>query len=404
MNWKTIRIIDTYLGIPLIYALAFMRRVFRVRRLPVRLQRKRILLVKFWGIGNIFMMLPSVQRLRQVFAAAEIDLLTLETNRAAAEFVQAFSSVHTVDAGGYRRFFRTTISMLTALRIRDYDLILDFEQFARFSAICVSLLGRRTTIGFDTARQYRHLLYSDPVPYDNNIHVTRSYCSLVERSGAGGSCSLSVAVLPVSPSLDMAKKLAIPSNGKQVVLHVGTSENFGERRWPTVSYAALADLLIERHGARIVLTGLAEESYLAAEVLARVRRRDCVVDASGQLNFAEYLALIRMSSLVVSADTAAVHIASAAGVPVIGLYGPNTPALYGPWGERGFAVYKQLRCSPCITNFNAKTHNCRHPEGKGACMRAIPVEEVYRVIREEFFERAAPAEAGITAGKAPCDR
>ena len=94
--------------------------------------------------------------------------------------------------------------------------------------------------------------------------------------------------------------------------------------------------------------------------------------------------------LVISADTAAVHLASALDIPVVGLYGPNTPALYGPWGSKGIAVYQQFDCSPCITNFNAKLHTCRHPAGRGACMRAIEVADVLTAIQQHYFSPTAP--------------
>ena len=118
----------------------------------------------------------------------------------------------------------------------------------------------------------------------------------------------------------------------------------------------------------------------------QVRSRDRVIDAIGMLNFREFFSLVQISDLVISADTAPVHLASAAGIPVAALYGPNTPLLYGPWGENGLAFYEKLECSPCITNFNAKTHVCRHPEGKGACMRKIGAEEVYERLRERYFD------------------
>ena len=73
-----------------------------------------------------------------------------------------------------------------------------------------------------------------------------------------------------------------------------------------------------------------------------------------------------------SNDTAPVHLASALGRPVLGLYGPNTPVLYGPLSRGSVAFHHRTPCSPCLTNFNYKTSYCRMP----VCIRSVTVEEV----------------------------
>jgi heptosyltransferase-3 len=408
MNWKLIRIIDAYAGIPLVYVLAGLRRLFFRPERPS--SARRLLLVKFWGIGNLFMMLPSVAALRKAFPGAAIDLLTLASSRQAAESTGAFDGIRTVDTRGFIGFLRTTIAAVGALRRRHYDVIVDFEQFARFSALCIAAAGAARTIGFRTRGQHRHVVFTHPVSYNNTVHITRSYCSLAEAAGApAGTCDPRDLSLPGDDGADeraaaVRSRLGMGS-GPYVIFHVGTSDNFRERRWPAAGYAALADRMAERADLRIVLTGLAEEGFIAAEIAGLVRARDRLVDASGRISFPEYFDLIRSSKLVVSADTAAVHIASALGVPVVGLYGPNTPQLYGPWGEGGVAVYGRLSCSPCITNFNAKTHNCRHPGGKGACMRSMDAQDVYRSIEEHFGDLfSSPALPGRTKTGEPCSR
>jgi len=84
------------------------------------------------------------------------------------------------------------------------------------------------------------------------------------------------------------------------------------------------------------------------------------------------LALLARAALLVANDTGPVHLASALGVPVLGLYGPNTPRLYGPLSPGSIAFYDAPPCSPCITNLNYKTSRCRNP----VCIRAIAVDDV----------------------------
>ncbi len=397
MNWKLIRIIDTYIGRPLLFAAFLLRRLFGQNKPKRSGIVKRILLVKFWGIGNIFMILPSIAALRAAYPDVIIDFLTLAGNEEALTATGVVDEINTIDTAGISRFIFTWLRSVLRLRKCFYDIVIDFEQFARFSALVVHQIGAEVTIGFDTTGQHRSSLYTRMVPYDNTVHISISFFTLATT--AGGVCPL---ILPymVQTSIysmylrgrELLSKFGVSEYELVVVMHIGTSDNLSERRWLPERYAELSDLLIEtlQLQVRVVFTGLANESSLVSNAMAHMHLPTGVVDLSGQLSFAEYFDIIATADLVISADTSAVHMASSLEVPVVGLYGPNTPILYGPWGKKGLAIYRQFECSPCITNFNAKFHTCRHPLGKGACMNDIQVKDVYEAIYRHYFVTKAP--------------
>lgn len=414
MNLRVVRWADIFAGIPLAYAVHSLKKMFGR---PGNAWRGgnpgRILVVKFWGIGNIMMLLPTALALKEKHPQAQIDLLTLRHNEDVAQAVDIFDDVHTVDTAGVTTFIATSAQNLGRLRRRDYDLIIDFEQFARFSALFICLIGKGATIGFNTAGQHRHFLYRTAAPYKNDIHMTESFAGLAGYSGGehrdmdclpGTSFKRQTGdegKLPSAPRSrtglawsgpvrNMLLDRGISDNNIMVVLHVGTSENFKLRRWPAEYYSELADRLIDDFGVKIVLTASVEERDLAGRVMKRLRGRSAAVDLSGQLTFRQFFALIRLSDLLVSSDTAPVHIASYLSRPVVGLYGPNTPQLYGPWGNCATSIHKNLNCSPCITNYNAKISKCRHPQGRGACMKQIVPTEVFDKIRRNYFDEDAP--------------
>lgn len=395
MNWKLIRLIDSFLGIPLIFVISVLRPGWnRTTRRPSDFPPKKILLVKFWGIGNVFMLLPSIQALHKTFPEAEIDFLTLESNREALKALGVVNRITAIDTGSVFSFFYSWRAAARSLSSSGYDLVIDFEQFARFSALMVFQSGATESIGFATRGQHRHSLFTRSMEYDNHVHITRSFYSLAEVAGV---------TLPFSGIVHLENLETLRSNGGRllrshnidvkeiiVVMHIGTSDNFKERRWPPPYYAALADLLAGGYGVRIVMTGLPDETFLISETGQHLKHPGRVIDLGGQLSFHEYFALITVADLAISADTAAVHMASAVNTPVVGLYGPNTPDLYGPWGANSLALYAGFECSPCITNFNSKINTCRHPDGRGACMSAISVETAFKSIEDHFLLSKAP--------------
>lgn len=408
MNLRFVRFVDGYVGITLAYLFHLGRFILRQFGLEARrgvgspgksdraregAVPRRILLIKFWGVGNVLMLLPAVRAIRATWPQARVDLLTLEQNLEIAQMTGLFGRCHSVHNQTLRGFLSTLVRVFFALARARYDLIVDFEQFARISALLTACLGCGKTVGFHTAGQHRHFLFTETMPYDNTIHMTRSFLNLAEHAGARadakavmpGGLRFPAAIVEKMKSLFPSAFAAREVGRPLVVMHVGTSENFNLRRWPPEFFAALGDRLIAGHQATLILTGLENEAHLATTCCREMKHGETVINACGKLSLPELGALIAEADLLVSADTSPVHFASALDKPCVGLYGPNTPLLYGPWGAHGLAFYRPPACSPCITNFNAKIAVCRHPEGNGHCMRVLSPDEVYVGITERFL-------------------
>ena len=85
--------------------------------------------------------------------------------------------------------------------------------------------------------------------------------------------------------------------------------------------------------------------------------------------------------MLISNDTGPMHIAAAQGVKTIGLFGPNLPIRWGPFGKWNIAVYKKGVCSysPCINVHKGEVPECRFGEDN-KCMKAIKVEDVLKYV------------------------
>jgi ADP-heptose:LPS heptosyltransferase len=336
---------------------------------------RRILLVKFWGLGNLVMLLPVFRSLRRRYPGARIELLTLARNRDLLEGVEDLDGLLLVDDRSLWSVLSTYASALHGARRGRPDLVVDFEQFARASAVFSFLTGAPHTVGLDTPGQGRGRLYHARVAYDDGKHMSRTFLDLARAAGVGGE-----EYEPLAPPVFAADREAAEEaireagggEGPLFVLHPGSGDNFLGRRWAAGNFARLADRLLERCGGTVVLTGTASEAGLVEEVRRGMVRRDRAASAAGRLGVRALAALCARATVVVSNDTAPVHLASAMGRPVLGIYGPNTPVLYGPLSAGSVAFHHRTPCSPCLTNFNYKTSFCRMP----VCIRSVTVEEV----------------------------
>ena len=372
---------------------------------PVHLPR-RVLAIKLYGLGNIAMLLPVLQALRRGLPEAEIDFLTLKENRTLLDRTGVVNRTIGVSVDGYGALLAGLWRAFRTIRRRRYDTVIDFEQFIKLSAIVAYLSGARERIGFNTDGQRRGWLYTTRVVYMDSEHMRGIFMRLLRPLGID-SCP-ALPPLPIEPE-ETTRPGAIlvehgvaPDHFPLVVVHVGSGPNFYEvplKRWPTHSFARLCDALVERHGASIVFTGKGDgERALIHEAMALMHHP--AIDACDELSVGELLALLRACHLVVSNDTSVMHLAAALKTPLAALFGPTNPLQYGPGNDEDLVFYRDLFCSPCLTNYNLKVSYCSDP----VCIRTISVEEVLAGIEERFLGADAPLRAQVEAGGATARR
>jgi heptosyltransferase-3 len=391
------RKVDRYLGPPLVALLSlFAPRAEEGIRFP---DPRKILLIKLHGIGNIVLLLPVFRQLRQRFPDAEFDFLSFRTNAGILEGTEEISRCHYLDRGSPWSLAGSVIRTFPRLRRRGYDLVVDFDQFAHFSAMAALLSGAPRRIGFRNPTLHRHLAYTTPVVYLDMAHVSRTFARLAQAAGAPPLPGVSRRI-SLKPDHRRESSAFLTENGFGpdaivVVLHPGSSENLTLRRWPSERFALLGDRLAEELGCGIVISGAREETSLVEAVRKRMRHPAAIT--AGKLSVRGFASLCEHAALVISNDTAAVHVASAMGTPVVGLYGPNTPFLYGPLGDDDLVFYNELPCSPCLCNLTSKLSDCR----RARCMEEISVDAVFSGIRARFFDARGTLRAPFRKERPP---
>jgi ADP-heptose:LPS heptosyltransferase len=404
----------------LLFGAAQLRSLFGGRRLPPMrattppvpgsppLAPRRVLAIKFYGLGNIAMVLPAMQALRDRFPTVEIDFMTMRENVALLERSNLIHRTLPVEVDSYRTFLASLWEAFRTLRRRRYDVVVDFEQFVKLSTILSFLSGAPDRIGFNTDGQRRGWLYTIRVVYTDSEHMSRIFMRLLRPFGIRGDETRPLTI-KTQPAEEERVELLLRDGGIEpgrfplVAVHVGSGANFYRiplKRWPIANFARLCDALAERHGAAIVFTGKGdEERALVDETKALMRTTP--IDACDRLSITELLALLRQCHITVTNDTSVMHLAAALRTAVVAFFGPTAPLHYGPGNPEDLVFYQELYCSPCLTNYNLKVSRCMDP----ICIRTISVEEVLADIEARFLNPEAPlratleAQAGVATSK-----
>ncbi len=386
---------------------------WKTRRRPLGVQR--ILVIKFLGLGSVLLATPVLRRLRLAYPHAQITFLTFESN---AELVRRLSAVDEVMVVPSRMgaLAAGVPAILWRLRRRRFDLAIDLEFYSRLSNLVSWGSGAARRVGFFVRARWRGSLLTDPVYFNATLPLGRAVLALLrplslapetlledardrhgshvlaqrtpdealdlDRLDALDAHDLLVPEVEANEARAAGRRLAragVPDGATLVIVNVNASDLCVERRWPAHRFARL----VERFGGEIarvdcfVFIGSAGEQGAVRSVLDEIgdEARPRCLDLSGRTSLSDLMVLLSRSALLISNDSGPLHLGASLGVPTVSFFGPETPALYGPVGDRHLVFYAGHWCSPCLSVYNAKIAMCN---GNNECMRRITLDDVVR--------------------------
>jgi len=249
MKKSFIKFIDRYLGTILVFKLYFFS-LFKRKSKEIN----NILVIMFWGIGSNVNSSPILKALRRKYPKAKITILIPKKNK------DLFFNNKYIDD---KLFLNLNVGPLIKLLIskrNKFDLVVDTEHWLNISAIISYFLGKER-VGF--SNRIRSILYTDKVKFDKTKHAVINNLNLVNG---------------VEPELE---KIKCSNENKRFVnnffkknkvkgfiigLGVGTGKTVPERRWPEENFSRLADKLVEKYKAKIVLVGSKREIPLMNKI------------------------------------------------------------------------------------------------------------------------------------------
>jgi heptosyltransferase III len=120
------------------------------------------------------------------------------------------------------------------------------------------------------------------------------------------------------------------------VLAMGPTANWRAKTWRAEYFAELMEKLTGPTGilpgARVAVFGHESEREMAEPLIEAIPQERCL-DLVGRIDLLTVAACLKRSDLYIGNDSGLMHLAAAAGVPTLGLFGPSMEEHYGPWGS-----------------------------------------------------------------------
>jgi heptosyltransferase-2 len=370
---RTLKGVDKLLGTPLCFALGVLDRL-KLGRDRTAFRWQRLLVTKLVAVGDLVVCLPTLKALRKSFPKAHIAVLVTPRVSEIVEGCPYVDEIIYYDVFGQDRGPSGLVRVIRQLRRRKFDLVLELDHYYRITTLMSYLAGIPNRAGFDLPGQGRRNLYTIRIPYSVDKHEVEVFLEAASMIGADASEKELVEIWVPAEDREhvdrFLKGAGVTRQNMLVGIHPGTGPSALSRRWSPNKFAELADWLVTERGARVIITGSRAEVDLAEAIAVRMTTEPIV--AAGKTNLKQFAEIARRCRLVISVDTGPLHVATAMGTKVIGLYGPNTPTKWGPYGDGHITIYKALECSPCTRQYLGQVSRCRNP----ICMSAITVEDV----------------------------
>jgi heptosyltransferase I len=326
----------------------------------------RFLVVRTSSMGDIIHTLPAAACLRDSFPEAQIDWLVDRKWRELLHGNADLNQVIEIDRGDLSQ----VAGCVKQLRANGYTTALDFQGLYR-SAILAYASGAPQRFGFD--RDYAReglaaLLYNHAIA-PKGLHKVDQNVSLAEAAGAKpGAVRFPLAVSEQAEGW-AAAELAKDSLTDFFALSPGGG--WTSKCWPAERYGELHRDLKRKYGWRgVVSFGPGERELAEAVVGAAGDSRPILLE----MNIPQLMAVLRRAKFFVAGDTGPLHLASALGTPVVGLFGPTDPARNGPYGAKDVVVR------------NARPEETTYERGasRSAAMMSITVPQVMEAVEQRL--------------------
>lgn len=301
---------------------------------------KKILVIKFGGIGDILLTTPVLPNLKNYFPDSEIYFLTLRHSRDILIDNPYLNRAFTYDPSEDKSW-----CLIKNIRSQKYDLVIDLFGNPR-TALITFLSGAKYRFGF----KFRG----------------RNYAYNIKVRGRGGIVHNVEFNLDGLRALDIpivSKKLYLPMNivheefadqfiksnnlGSKKIIGISKTGGWESKRYKVNDYIELINKLNEIYDVSFILIwGNEKEKEDCEFIKSKITKQNAVVIPDSPIRYLG--AIIKKCAIVIGNDSGPLHIAVAVGVPTLGIYGPTNPKLQGPYGENNLSVVNErLECLYC---------------------------------------------------------
>jgi len=330
----------------------------------------KIAVTRFSSLGDIILLLPMLRILHRNAPDSSITAITL--NRYAELFKRETSIDEVVEING--NSLKELKQVIQELNKRKFDIFIDAHNVLR-SNLIFKLIKAPKKIQLKKEGLKKFFLINFKLNlYRKSQSLFESYMNLAEK--ALGKIK---SEYPHGLNINQKEKEKVTQlvNEKaidiQKLICIAPGARWNTKRWPEKNFARLIDKL-KSFELEPVLIGGKSDTPVCSEIKSLAETN--IPDFSGKLNIFETAELLGRSRLLVTNDSAPLHLSELMNTPVVAIFGPTVREFgYFPLLKESITIEKRLWCRPCSRNGARKCFRGNKP-----CLTSISTDDVLNTI------------------------
>jgi lipopolysaccharide heptosyltransferase II len=315
----------------------------------------KILFITLSNIGDVMLTLPALDYLRRKFPEAKITVVSGARPKEIFENNPAADDLIVYDKHAR---LKEKIKLFRRLKKEGFDMVVDL---------------RNSFFGLFLSARHSVFLNSGKCFHMKDRHLSRVHGSgfMVQGSWFKKTIESSFCIGPEDQAHieKILENNNIGSGDKVVVIAAGARS--ATKIWPKEKFARLIERIIEELNAKVILVGDKADAFITKYIS---EHSACsLLDLAGKTTISQLGALLRKASLLVTNDSAVLHLASYLDKPIVAIFGPTSDKKYGPWSVVSATLKKEIFCRPC------QKAECRFKSMD--CLHLIKVEDVLKQVK-----------------------
>lgn len=327
-------------------------------------------------LGDAILTTPSISAIKQHLPEANITIV------AKPYVADVFLNNPDVDkilkyappTGLLRPF--TLLNFVRQLKKEVFDLAILFQN-AFEAGLMAFLAGIPKRIGYPT--DFRRIFLNYPVKLEQELlkrHQVYYYFQLVKALGIKSEPG--ELVWKISAEEDLEAKNLLKKNGVieyNPIIGINPGATFGSaKRWYPDRFAMVADALIDKFRANVIILGSIRERGIAEQVKTLMKNKG--INLAGQTDIRTLAAVLQKCHLLITNDSGIMHLAAAVKTPMVAIFGSTDPDTTSPYKVPCRLVRHPVDCSPCLKRECPEDHRC---------MKLITPDKVFDAAEELIY-------------------
>jgi len=297
------------------------------------LPAQRILVVRYRFIGDTILTAPFLRNLRRAYPEATVDVLVGPQSGTVLQGCPYINELIVFDTTRFHKYDRgagprrNLISYATDLRKRRYDLAFILKR-SWSSGLLTWLAGARYRVGYNT--EGRRIFLTHPVAWNPSKHEVESTLDVLAAAGVPVVDKHLEAWVTEGEKAEISA--LVPELGRdslRLLIHAAAAHP--AKMYPLDNWCYVVRALAEKLKATLYFTGAEQDRELYEQLCSISGVKG--INLAGKLSIRQSLALYSRMDLAVCVDSGPAHLAAAAGVPTVAIFGPTDPDRWRPWGD-----------------------------------------------------------------------